>query len=430
MNIWKLGIKNLRHKPLYTTLNVFSFGISIALLVGLQQLKSGTDYQLQHSLSDIELVVGAKGSPLQLILASVLHIDNPTGNIALEDAQRIGEHPMVKTAVPIAYGDNYKGYRIVGTNVEFVKLYNAELQLGQYVTASMQVVLGSSVAKKLNLKLGDTFKSAHGLVDNEVEVHEKPLRVVGILKPTQQPIDRLIITQLETVWELHEHEASEPHKQHQDGGHKDALAAHNNTLHGHEDGHQKLQLTQSAHSEKQITALLLRFKNMAALLRYNRHINTKTNLQAAIPKYELDKLHSFTGFGLQSIGAIAYLVLIISGISMAIHLYKMVEEQRFDLMLMRTYGATPLQLVTILIVEVVCIASASLVLACLVLCIGYYILLDNIADIYVPFLAFPMQIADIIQVLFTVSVPLILAVAIAAYPILKMNIPKLLYHEK
>src|SRR5690606_18216512 len=119
MNIWKISIRNFRYKPLYTFLGILTLSVSIALLLGIQQLDRTFRQQLKNNLGGIDMVVGAKGSPLQLVLASVLHIDNPTGNISFGEAQKISNHPLVERAIPISYGDNYKGYRIVGTTAEF-----------------------------------------------------------------------------------------------------------------------------------------------------------------------------------------------------------------------------------------------------------------------------------------------------------------------
>ena len=244
MNIWNISLQNIKSKPLYTFLSVFIASLSIALLLGTQQLKRSFENQIENNLGKIDVVVGAKGSPLQLVLASVLHLDNPTGNISYKEALKISKNPLIKSAVPISYGDNYKGYRIVGTTHEYPTLYSAELQKGHRVENAMEVILGNSVAQKLNLKIGDTLLSAHGLVENSIEVHDLLLTVVGILKPTQKVIDRLILTNLESIWNLHDHE-----------GHNDIKSI----------------------DEKEITSLLIRFKSPRGLLTFPRRINELIN---------------------------------------------------------------------------------------------------------------------------------------------------------
>jgi len=253
MNIWSISIQNIKSKPLYTFLSVFIASLSIALLLGTQQLKRSFENQIENNLGKIDVVVGAKGSPLQLVLASVLHLDNPTGNISYKEALKISKNPLIKSAVPISYGDNYKGYRIVGTTHEYPTLYSAELQKGHRVENAMEVILGNSVAQKLNLKIGDTLLSAHGLLENSIEEHDAVLTVVGILKPTQKVIDRLILTNLQSVWDVHNHERKENHEGH--------------------DYH-------DIQDEKEITSLLIRFKSPRGLLTFPRRINERTNMQA------------------------------------------------------------------------------------------------------------------------------------------------------
>jgi len=109
MNIWILSLHNIKSKPLYTFLSIFILSLSITLLLGVQQLKSSFENQIKNNIGDIDVVIGAKGSPLQLVLSSILHIDNPTGNISYSKANIISKHPRIKSAIPISYGDNYKG---------------------------------------------------------------------------------------------------------------------------------------------------------------------------------------------------------------------------------------------------------------------------------------------------------------------------------
>lgn len=323
-----MELKSTKYKPLYTFLSVLVLSLSIALLLGIQQLKNSFKNQIENNLGKIDVVVGAKGSPLQLVLASVLHLDNPTGNISYNEALKIGANPMIKSAIPISYGDNYKGFRIVGTTESYTTLYNAVLEKGRRVEHALEVILGSAVAQKLNIKIGDTLLSSHGLVENSIDVHNNRLTVVGILKPTQKVIDRIIITNLESVWEVHHHENESDHEEHN---------------HHHQD-------------EKEITSLLINFKSPRGLLTFPRRINEHTNMQAALPKYELQKLYEYTSIGFKTISGIAYLILVISCITIFISLYKMVKERAFDLAILRTYGASNFQLMKMVIYEGLAIA--------------------------------------------------------------------------
>jgi putative ABC transport system permease protein len=399
MNIWSISIQNIKSKPLYTFLSVFIASLSIALLLGTQQLKRSFENQIENNLGKIDVVVGAKGSPLQLVLASVLHLDNPTGNISYKKALKIIKNPLIKSAVPISYGDNYKGYRIVGTTHEYIALYDGELKKGHLVENAMQVVLGNSVAKKLNLKIGDTLLSAHGLVENSIEEHDELLTVVGILKPTKKVIDRLIITNLESIWNVHHHKSEVNHEGH--------------------DYH-------DIQDEKEITSLLIRFKSPRGLLTFPRRINERTNMQAALPKYELHKLYEYTSIGFKTISLIAYLILVISCITLFISLYKMVKERAFDLAILRTYGARNFQLIKMVFYEGFIVVFSSFLLGFLLLKIGFRFVEAN--EQQNIFIALPFQ--DLLQLGFLILMMVIISVSCAIYPIIKMDVSKILSNEK
>lgn len=440
MNIWKISLQNIKSKALYTFLSVFTLALSIALLLGMLQLKTSFKHQMENNLGEIDLVIGAKGSPLQLVLASVLHLDNPTGNISYEDAMKTGKNPMIKSAVPISYGDNYKGFRIVGTTHEFTELYNAELVGGREVKTSMEVVIGNTVAKQLQLKIGDHFLSSHGLVDNDIDVHTEKITVVGILKPTQKVIDRLIVTNLQSVWDVHDHGEEEDNHENNnyDKTHETEL---NHDEHDHDDeenhkddDHDKTHETKLNHEEheeeKEITSLLVAFRNPIALLTFPRQINERTNMQAALPKYELDKLYEYTGIGFKTITWIAYIILIISGMTIFISLYKMVKERAFDLALLRTYGANNFQLIKMVVYEGLTIVCLAFLSGFLLIKTGFYFLFKFIEQDYKQIMLQELSFKNIIQTIALVFIMIILSILLAIYPIIKMNISAILSHEK
>lgn len=409
MNIWKISIQNIKSKPLYTLLSVFVLSLSIALLLGIQQLKTSFKYQIENNLSNIDLVIGAKGSPLQLVLSSVLHIDTPTGNIPYKEAKKISKNPMIRSAVPISYGDNYKGYRIVGTTQKFISLYHADIKEGRTVKKNMEVVIGYNVAEKLNLKIGDTFLSSHGLAENNIDVHNDKLTVVGILKPTKKVIDGLIVTNLESIWDVHNHEKTNPH---------------NDIEHQHNEKQKPLE------DNKEITSLLISFRNPRALLTMPRKINKNTNMQAALPKYELDKLYEYTGVGFKTITAIAYIILIVSGLTIFISLYKMVKEQAFDLALLRTYGASNFQLIKIIIYEGLTLVCFAFILGLIFVKTSFYFVFNFLNTDHKLNIIQELPFLEILQTCGLVFVMITLAISLAIYPILKMDISTILSNEK
>ncbi|QDO94451.1 FtsX-like permease family protein [Formosa sediminum] len=410
MNIWKISLQNIKSKSLYTFLSVCILSLSIALLLGVQQLKHTFKNQIETQLGHIDLVIGAKGSPLQLVLASVLHLDNPTGNISYAEAKKTANNPMVKMAVPISYGDTYKGYRIVGTTDDFLTIYNAELDTGRSVKTSMEVVLGATIANTLHLEIGDTFLSSHGLVENNMDLHTDELTVVGILKPTQKVIDRLIVTNLESIWDVHHH--------HKDEGAENHLDSHHH--HDHE----------TVEEDKEITSLLVTLKSPRALLTLPRKINKNTNMQAVLPKFELHKLYEYTSVGFRTLSWIAYLILIISGLTIFISLYKMVKERAFDLAILRTYGARHFQLIKMVLYEGLAIACVAFLVGFLLVKMGLLVVLKYITANNQQNILQDLPFHDVLQIGGLVLLMVILSVSMAIYPIIKMNISTILSHEK
>ena len=163
MNIFKLSIKNLFYRPLSSLLSLLLLALGVSMISLLVLINSVVQDQMNNNLKGIDMVVGAKGSPLQLILSSVYHVDSPTGNISLKEARSIEKNPMVGYSVPLLYGDNYEGFRIVGTNEKFIELYNLSIENGSFWDDEFEVVVGKKIATKLNLKVGDTFVTSHGL---------------------------------------------------------------------------------------------------------------------------------------------------------------------------------------------------------------------------------------------------------------------------
>lgn len=399
MNIVTLSYKNIIAKPLQTFLTVLILSLSIGLLLGVKQLNKVFESQLQQSLNGVDMVVGAKGSPLQLVLSAVLHIDNPTGNMPYNEAKKIAENKYIEEAIPISIGDNYKGYKIVGTSVGFVDLHKTSIETGTMFNTPYEVVIGNAVSENLGLNIGDTFSSSHGMIENAVESHdEHPLKVVGILKPTQNVIDRLILTNLESIWHLHGHEEE-------------------NSDHDHN------------HDNEDITALLLKFKNKRGLLFLPRSINKNTPFQAALPKYQLDKLFKFTAIGAKAITWIALSILFVSGISMFVSLYRMVKERAKELALIRTYGASRNKLILLVFSEGLLVGLFSFFLGVLLATFSLQAIFSLIKDTYKQQIYLLEYYNDILELFLFIFGIIIIATLIAIRPIFKMDISKIISHE-
>ena len=205
MNLPGISFAYLRARPLATALNLLLLALGIATITVLLLATAQLEERMGRDARGIDLVAGAKGSPMQLVLSSVFHLDAPTGNIALDDALALSRHPAVKKAIPLALGDSFQGHRIVGTNHAYPAHYGARIASGRLWSAPMEAVLGSEVAAGARLAVGATFTGAHGLAAGGDGHDEEPFKVVGVLAPTGSVLDRLVLTSVESVWEIHEH---------------------------------------------------------------------------------------------------------------------------------------------------------------------------------------------------------------------------------
>lgn len=334
MNIFKLSIKNIFNKPLSSSISLALLILGVGIISLLLQLNTLIKDQMDNNLRGIDMVVGAKGSPLQLILSSVYHIDSPTGNISLEEAENISENRMVGSSIKILYGDNYKGFRIVGAEKKFIELYKGVIKEGEIWNNPYEVLVGSKVYKKLKINLGDNLVSSHGLRETGQSHEEGTFKVVGLLEPSNSVIDQLIITSPQSVWDIHD-------------------------THDHEDG------DEHEHDDREITAMLIKFKSPMNIIQFPRQINENTNLQAAVPSYEISRLFKLFGFGIETLSYLAYLIIIVSGFSLFINLFSSMRERKYEMALIRTLGASRFQLSTMIIFESLVLTISGFVLGLL-----------------------------------------------------------------
>lgn len=330
--------KYLTAKPLNTSLNILLLALGVAVITILLILNR----QLQEKISDntkgIDLVVGAKGSPLQLILCNIFHIDFPTGNIKLNEAERIAKNRLVKKAIPLALGDSYEGFRIIGTTPLFREHYNLELSAGEWWNEELEVSIGSFVASSSKLALGDRFTSSHGLVATGHAHDQSKFVVKGILKPTGTVVDNLILTNVESIWHVHE-----------EGHHEDESDAVER-----QEGQRPSPLVPSVaigDSTKEITSMLITYRSPMGAIQLPRLVNSQSMMQAASPAFESARLFSILGAGVEVISAFAGILVFISALSIFIALYNALKERRYDMAIMRSMGASRSRLSGIILAE-------------------------------------------------------------------------------
>lgn len=330
MNMLRLTLAYLADRRLGTLLNIALLALGVATLVILLQFTRQLESRLQRDAQGIDLVVGAKGSPIQLILSGVFHLDSPTGNVPLEAVALLRSQPSVAQAIPLALGDNFRGYRIVGTEAAYASLYGATLADGRMFERPMEVVIGSAVAAGTGAGLGQRFVGSHGLGDGGHSHDATPFIVVGRLKPTGTVIDRLILTPVESVWDAHGIAHDEPSANH---------AGHSHDDHDHD--------SKAAHDaarpdtlKPEVTVILVRYRSAFGAVQIPGFINRQTNYQAAVPAVELGRILSLVGVGIDTMRVLALLQMLTAGLSIFVALYGSLNRRLPDMALLRVVGAT------------------------------------------------------------------------------------------
>lgn len=333
MNTVSLSWRYLWSRPLAAGLNLLLLTLGLASISLLLLVSHQINAAFERDLAGIDVVVGAKGSPMQLILSGVFHLDVPTGNVPLAAVTALKIHPQVAQLIPISLGDSFRGFRIVGTTPDYISHYKVPLAQGVLWAKPMQAVLGAQVAARTGLKLGDTFAGTHGL-GNTGEVHgQTPYTVVGVLAASGSVLDRLVITATESVWKVHE----------------------TDTALDEED--QKI-----LEEEREVTLALIQYKTPLAAVTFPRFINTTTEMQAAAPALEITRLLSMIGVGTNVMKALASVLLLTAALSVFIALWSAVRERRADLALLRMLGAPPRRVAGLLLCEALWLALLATVL--------------------------------------------------------------------
>jgi putative ABC transport system permease protein len=325
-------------RPLGAALNVLLLSLGLASITFLMLVSYQLDKAFDRDLAGIDLVVGAKGSPMQLILSGVFHIDVPPGNVPLKAVRTLEQHPMVDMVIPISLGDNLRGFRIVGTSHAYVSHYDAKLADGKLWDSGtpMQAVVGATAAQKLGLAVGNNFVGAHGLGAGGHLHGDNPYTVVGILAPSGSVLDRLILTDTTSVWKVHE----------------------DYTAVDYDD-------RKVMEEEREVTLALIHYKTPLAAMSFPRYINTSTEMQAAAPALEITRLLNMLGLGTDVLRAFAGVLLLTAGLSVFIALWSAVRERSGDLALLRMLGAPPGRVAALLVCEALWLGVLAAILGLL-----------------------------------------------------------------
>ena len=325
-----IAFRYLWSRPLAAALNLVLLSLGLASITFVLLSAAQMDQAFERDMAGIDLVVGAKGSPMQLILAGVFHLDVAPGNIPLAAVNELAKNPLVAQLIPISLGDSVKGFRIVGTTPAYPAHYQAALAAGRMWDGPMQAVLGARVARDAALAVGGRFAGSHGLGAGGQAHGDRLYLVTGVLAPCACVLDRLALTATESVWQVHE----KP-------GQKD------------KDGHEELQ---------DITLALVSYKSPLAAVSLPRFINSTTPMQAAAPAIEITRLLRMVGVGTDVLRGFGAVLLLTAGLSVFIALWNAVRERRADLAMLRMLGASPQKVAGLVLCEALLLALMATVL--------------------------------------------------------------------
>ena len=365
-----LAYRSLKNRKLTSILTLLSLALSVSLWVGIEHMRVGARESFSNTISQTDLIVGARGGSLQLLLYTVFHMGSPTANVSYESYEKIKNQPAVLWTIPISLGDSHRGYRVVGTNEDFYRQYRyrqdrrIEFEQGRAPADVFDVALGSEVAQRLGYRLGQRIVVTHGITSSQgiLDHDDKPFTVVGILRPTRTPVDRSLYVTLQGIEAMHiDWKQGAP------------------PLKGQEVPAERIKKDEI--KIEQITAFFLRTKARVQTLGLQRQINTfpEEPLMAVIPGVALSELWNGISYGEQVLKVVALFVVIVGLVGMLMALYTSLNERRREIAILRAVGVGPLKVMFLLVLESGLLALAGSLLG-IALVYGLVVVLQPLVE--------------------------------------------------
>lgn len=338
--IARLSIKSLRNRKVTASLTVLSIALSVLLLLGVERIRHESRESFAATISGTDLVVGARTSPVHLLLSVVFHIGNVTNNIGWENYRAIAGRPEVAWTIPLSLGDSHRGYRVLGTSADYFEHFRfardrrLELARGRVFDDEHDTVLGADVAEALKYQVGNSIVIAHGAGEISFAQHDQhPFRIAGILTRTGTPVDRTVHVSLAGLDAVHE-DASY-------GADSDPLAAIIREKH------------QTSATPRAITAFLVGLKSRGTVLSMQRRVNEYPGepLTAVLPGVALQEVWEITGVVEKSLFAVSVLVVVVGLSGMLVALLTSLGERRREMAILRSLGARPTQVFALILGE-------------------------------------------------------------------------------
>jgi putative ABC transport system permease protein len=368
-------------------LTIFSISISVTLLIGVENIRKGVRTSFSSAVSGTDIIVGARGGSLQLLLYSIFRIGNATNNLSWESYNEFHNDKRVKWTIPISLGDSHRGFRVLGTNQEYFKHFRygsknkLEFSRGQSFSKVFDVVIGSEVAIKLNYRLNEKIIIAHGTGRKSFLKHDdRPFKVVGILKPTGTPVDQSLHVSLEGITAMHiDWESGAPPMEGESLSSADIL---------------KLDL-----KPDEITSFLIGLKSKIHAFSLQRQINSfkEEPLSAIMPGVALQELWNLLRTAEVGLRIITWFVLFAGLLGMMTSLLSGLNERRREMAILRSVGAGPGTISFLLIFEAIFLTLVGILFGLLFLYITLFVsqpLLEAYFGLFIPIQ--PPSVKDLI----------------------------------
>jgi putative ABC transport system permease protein len=348
-----LAVKSLRNRRFTAALTVLSIALAVMLLLGVERIREESRASFASTVSGTDLIVGARSSPVHLLLYSVFHIGNATNNIGWEHYRTLASRPQVAWTIPISLGDSHRGYRVLGTTREYFEHFRyardrrLELAQGRPFEALHDAVLGAEVAEALGYRLSDPLVIAHGAGDVSFSLHDdQPFAVVGILGRTGTPVDRTVIISLEGLDAIHADTG--------EAGDQDPLTAALARSGGEEEDA----------SSRTITAFMMGLKSRAAALGMQRAVNEYPGepLTAILPGATLQEVWEIVGAAEKTLFAVSVLVVVVGLAGMLVALLTSLSERRREMAVLRSVGARPMHVFALILGEAAFLTAVGIAL--------------------------------------------------------------------
>jgi putative ABC transport system permease protein len=365
----KLTINSLYARLLTVSMTVLAISLSLMLYLSVEKLRSSAYTSFTNTISQTDLIVGSRTGSVQLLLYSVFRIGNATNNITWESYEDIINRDEIKWSVPISLGDSHKGFRVMGTNVDFFKRYkyrgdqSLKIKEGKYFIDLYDVVIGFGVAEKLGYNINTPLIVSHGL-KSFLEHDDQPFKVSGILAKTGTPVDNTIIVSLEAIEAIHVDWSS--------GSKVSGKATPIDQI-------RKMDLSPS-----NITAVLLGVNSKLKIFQLQRWINEypEEALISILPGVALQELWRIVGVVENILLGISSIVILTTLIGMTAIVFSSLNERRREMAIWRAMGASPKIIIGLLMLEAFIISTVSVVVSTFLLFILLYFIQPWIDSTY------------------------------------------------